>query len=196
MPIQIKAPNSMPISSPRLLSAVSPSTAADQVHAACETGFQAQAIEQAMGCSAPCLARCHSEIVIDGQRYALVPVLSPSQTCAVGQPEAPLVRNSKPDAVRSALTAREVQIVRLVASGLVNKQIAGTLQISEWTVSTYLRRIFSKLRVDTRAAMVSRYVEIMGRLDGDHEASGVDDSEDASELRSPSRNAMLACGDR
>jgi DNA-binding NarL/FixJ family response regulator len=43
-----------------------------------------------------------------------------------------------------------------VATGLVNKQIAFQLRISEWTVSTHLRRIFAKLGVDTRAAMVSR----------------------------------------
>jgi DNA-binding CsgD family transcriptional regulator len=46
--------------------------------------------------------------------------------------------------------------VVLVADGLVNKQIADVLRISEWTVSTHLRRVFAKLGVDTRAAMVSR----------------------------------------
>jgi DNA-binding CsgD family transcriptional regulator len=38
--------------------------------------------------------------------------------------------------------------------GKVNKQIADCLKISEWTVSTYHRRIFAKLGVDSRAAMV------------------------------------------
>lgn len=54
------------------------------------------------------------------------------------------------------LTPREVQIVGLVAEGRVNKQIAEVLKISQWTVSTHLRRIFVKLRVDTRAAMVAK----------------------------------------
>lgn len=53
-----------------------------------------------------------------------------------------------------ALSKRELQIVVLVAEGKVNKQIADSLKISEWTVSTYLRRIFAKLGVDSRAAMV------------------------------------------
>ena len=52
------------------------------------------------------------------------------------------------------LTARELQIATLVAQGKSNKQIAKHLQISKWTVSTHLRRIFMKLRVDNRAAMV------------------------------------------
>ncbi|WP_366918634.1 LuxR C-terminal-related transcriptional regulator [Acaryochloris sp. IP29b_bin.148] len=34
--------------------------------------------------------------------------------------------------------------------------MANQLHISEWTVSTYLRRIFAKLNVDSRAAMVFR----------------------------------------
>lgn len=54
------------------------------------------------------------------------------------------------------LTRRELQIVMHVAEGKVNKQIADCLHISEWTVSTHLRRIFVKLGVDSRAAMVYR----------------------------------------
>jgi DNA-binding CsgD family transcriptional regulator len=52
------------------------------------------------------------------------------------------------------LTERELQIATLVASGCSNKQIAHQLGISEWTVSAHLRRIFIKLNVDSRAAMV------------------------------------------
>ena len=52
------------------------------------------------------------------------------------------------------LSERELQIVELVAQGQSNKQIAKKLKISEWTVSTHLRRVFTKLKVDSRAAMV------------------------------------------
>jgi DNA-binding CsgD family transcriptional regulator len=58
--------------------------------------------------------------------------------------------------VAELLTARELEIAALVADGCVNKQIAGALGISEWTVSTHLRRIFVKLGIDSRAAMVAR----------------------------------------
>jgi ATP/maltotriose-dependent transcriptional regulator MalT len=59
------------------------------------------------------------------------------------------------------LTARELQIATLVATGSSNKQIAKQLHISEWTVATYLRRIFSKLGVDNRAAMVYRCASLI-----------------------------------
>ncbi len=56
--------------------------------------------------------------------------------------------------ISTLLTERELQIATLVAQGRPNKQIAHQLHISEWTVSTHLRRIFVKLGVDSRAAMV------------------------------------------
>lgn len=52
------------------------------------------------------------------------------------------------------LTPRELQIAMLICYGRLNKQIAQQLRISEYTVSAHLRRIFAKLRVHNRAAMV------------------------------------------
>jgi len=43
----------------------------------------------------------------------------------------------------------------MVARGYPNKTIASVLDISAWTVSTHLRRIFAKLGVSSRAAMVA-----------------------------------------
>ncbi|WP_373510182.1 helix-turn-helix transcriptional regulator [Thiocapsa sp.] len=54
------------------------------------------------------------------------------------------------------MTQREPQVAVLVSKGLGNTQIADRLRLSEWTVSSYLRRIFVKLGVRTRAAMVAR----------------------------------------
>jgi DNA-binding CsgD family transcriptional regulator len=62
------------------------------------------------------------------------------------------------------LTDRELQIVQLIAQGRSNKQIAHRLQISEWTVSTHLRRVFAKLGVDSRAAMVYRCSSLLNQL--------------------------------
>jgi DNA-binding CsgD family transcriptional regulator len=54
------------------------------------------------------------------------------------------------------LSPREQEIARMVARGFPNKAIAAVLEISTWTVGTYLRRIFAKLGVTSRAAMVAK----------------------------------------
>jgi len=56
----------------------------------------------------------------------------------------------------AALSPREREIARRVAGGSTNQAIADALGISAWTVSTHLRRIFGKLGVNSRAAMVAR----------------------------------------
>jgi DNA-binding CsgD family transcriptional regulator len=57
------------------------------------------------------------------------------------------------------LTPREREIVRMVARGHQNKVIAAVLNISSWTVCTHLRRIFSKVGVSSRAAMVAKLAD-------------------------------------
>lgn len=53
------------------------------------------------------------------------------------------------------LSPRELEVARMVAKGYPNKIIASVLDISVWTVSTHLRRIFAKVGVTSRAAMVT-----------------------------------------
>jgi two-component system, NarL family, nitrate/nitrite response regulator NarL len=57
---------------------------------------------------------------------------------------------------REPLSPREHEIARMIAQGHPNKTIARTLDISVWTVNTYLRRIFAKLDVTSRAAMIAQ----------------------------------------
>lgn len=54
----------------------------------------------------------------------------------------------------SGLTERELEIVRLVASGYKNKEVGSTLMISERTVKTHLTNIFQKLGVRDRVGLV------------------------------------------
>jgi DNA-binding CsgD family transcriptional regulator len=70
----------------------------------------------------------------------------------------------EPLATNQTLSPREQEIARMIAKGLPNKTIAAVLDISSWTVGTYLRRIFAKLNVSSRAAMVAKLSE-MGLLD-------------------------------
>ncbi|PZG03045.1 LuxR C-terminal-related transcriptional regulator, partial [Nonomuraea aridisoli] len=50
----------------------------------------------------------------------------------------------------AVLSEREVQVIRLVARGLSNQEIAGELVLSVETVRTYLKRMFAKLGVHDR----------------------------------------------
>ncbi|MEV6907337.1 response regulator transcription factor [Amycolatopsis sp. NPDC051071] len=54
-----------------------------------------------------------------------------------------------------ALSSRETEIVELLAEGLMNRQIASRLFISEATVKTHLIHIYDKLGVESRAAAVA-----------------------------------------
>jgi two-component system nitrate/nitrite response regulator NarL len=78
-----------------------------------------------------------------------------------------LVRMPKPRSGRIRLSPREQEIVRMVAKGHPNKVIADVLNISSWTVCTHLRRIFAKLGVGSRAAMVAQLLE-SGGLASEH----------------------------
>jgi DNA-binding NarL/FixJ family response regulator len=93
-----------------------------------------------------------SELVIGGRRFKLVPA-EDLEDCSAEARFGPAAE---------MLTERELQIASLVAEGMVNKQIADKLAISEYTVATHLRRMFAKLGVDTRASMISR---CMAKLD-------------------------------
>ena len=59
----------------------------------------------------------------------------------------------------AGLTAREVEVLRLVAQGLTYAQVAEQLVISPRTVNWHLTSIYSKLGVSSRAAATRRAIE-------------------------------------
>jgi two-component system nitrate/nitrite response regulator NarL len=58
------------------------------------------------------------------------------------------------------LSPRELEIGHLVSQGFSNKMVAATLEISPMTVATHVRRIFEKLGVRTRSAMVAQLLDL------------------------------------
>jgi DNA-binding CsgD family transcriptional regulator len=70
----------------------------------------------------------------------------------VGGVATELQRPAETLAYPAGLTAREVEVLRLVAQGATNKDIARALHISVKTVNAHLNNIFIKVDCSTRAA--------------------------------------------
>jgi DNA-binding NarL/FixJ family response regulator len=62
-------------------------------------------------------------------------------------------RSGVPPDPSKVLTPREIEVVRLLAAGLRNREIARRLLISEGTVKIHLHNVFSKLGMDNRLAL-------------------------------------------
>ena len=75
------------------------------------------------------------------------PLLAPTVTARI------MDRMREPAA--EALTAREIEILELVAEGARNKEIAKELWITEMTIKTHMTHIFEKLGVNDRTAAVT-----------------------------------------
>ena len=60
---------------------------------------------------------------------------------------------------RAALSARELEVLMLVAGGASNKEIARALHLSEATVKSHLLHLFAKLAVSDRTAAVTAALE-------------------------------------
>jgi DNA-binding CsgD family transcriptional regulator len=57
------------------------------------------------------------------------------------------------------LTPREVEILRLVTSGLTNRELADGLGVSTRTVDAHLRSVYAKLGVKSRSAATRYAIE-------------------------------------
>ena len=76
------------------------------------------------------------------------------ETAPAGPSSVPQTRKASPSL--DGLTAREIEVLRLVAQGLTNEQVAQRLVISPRTVDTHLSAIYSKIGVSSRVA-ATRY---------------------------------------
>jgi NarL family two-component system response regulator YdfI len=68
--------------------------------------------------------------------------------------------SSSEDSLVEQLTARELEVLQLMAQGLANKQIALKLGISEHTVKFHLSSLYAKLGISSRTEAVKRGIEL------------------------------------
>ena len=131
---------------------------------------EAEALRQSAGVPMPTLERVEYERGVAAARAHLseaafaaawnlgrarVPVSGPAT-----RPEAPGVSSPGASTTSAAtypagLTAREVQVLRLLARGLTNSQMAEELGLSEKTIAHHLTHIFNKTTSENRAAAVA-----------------------------------------
>lgn len=64
------------------------------------------------------------------------------------------------ESLTEQLTAREKEVIQLMAQGLANKQIALSLGISEHTVKFHLSSLYSKLGISSRTEAIKRGIEL------------------------------------
>jgi len=95
------------------------------------------------------------EAVISGRRW-----VPPSVTHAV--------LNTR----RCHLSRREGQLLKLIAQGLRNKEIAYALSITEGTVKVYLSRLFTKVGVSDRFELALLGLRHSGHESADHASAG------------------------
>ena len=75
------------------------------------------------------------------------------------------VRSAGPASPDSVLTARELDVLRLMATGDTNARIATRLVISEGTVKSHVKHILRKLNAANRAEAVCRWLQREGQTD-------------------------------
>jgi predicted ATPase/DNA-binding CsgD family transcriptional regulator len=87
--------------------------------------------------------------------------MTPAQALAAYKalPMQPALQAKRPPAYPAGLTAREVEVLRLVAAGLTDAQVAEHLVMSVRTVTTHLTSIYNKLGVSSRATATRFAVE-------------------------------------
>ena len=89
------------------------------------------------------------EQVIAAPASQIVPTTTPREPTSSPQVKVPV---TSPE----GLTPREMDVLRRVAQGLTDAQVAEKLVISPYTVNTHLKAIYGKIRVSSRSA-TTRY---------------------------------------
>lgn len=85
--------------------------------------------------------------------------MKPEQAIEYALDRSPPPETAAPETYPAGLSAREVDVLRLVATGLTNAEVAGRLFISSRTVSWHLGSIYRKLGFSSRTEATRFAVE-------------------------------------
>ncbi|CAN5675124.1 hypothetical protein BH23CHL2_BH23CHL2_20890 [soil metagenome] len=130
-----------------------------------------QALELAESCAAPYERACTllelaDLYLLNGRENEAQPLLDDVRDTAAGLEAAPLTAavedleaRLESSTSKTALTARETEVLRLVIEGITDAEVAEQLHISPRTVGQHLRSIYNKLGVSSRTAATRRAVE-------------------------------------
>ncbi len=105
-----------------------------------------------MGAQGYVLKDAESQVLVNAIRsiYNGDSYIQPNMTKELVREFYRVTRYEKPKDETSNLTAREIEVLELIAEGMLNKEIARTLYISEKTVKNHVSNIFRKLNVSDR----------------------------------------------
>jgi DNA-binding NarL/FixJ family response regulator len=67
--------------------------------------------------------------------------------------------SARPKLGWEAVSSAELRVVRLVAQGLTNRQVAERLYLSTYTVGTHLKHVFDKVGITSRVELTRLAVE-------------------------------------
>ena len=90
------------------------------------------------------------------RRLAPLPHAEPVREGAVPLSADKVASGQKAALDTESLTDREEKVLQLIAEGMTNRQIAGTLFLAEGTVKNYVSRIMDKLHANTRTELALR----------------------------------------
>jgi pimeloyl-ACP methyl ester carboxylesterase len=95
--------------------------------------------------------------LLEGRNHILLPHEAAStQFFAELRAFLPQAESERPQPAVPGLSARQAEVLHLIAKGLDNAQIAARLELSEKTVRNHITQIFEKMRVESRAQAIVR----------------------------------------
>ena len=101
---------------------------------------------------------------VPGSGAGEVPALNGSRPGGVGATEA--AGDAGGSNAKQGLSAREAEVMSLIADGQTNGEIAARLFLAEKTVKNHVRRIYSKLGVGSRSAAIAYWRDTWGSAEG------------------------------